>query len=216
MVAGRKVAEIPVTGESMEELDKHADLQGLRFLSGTFSETLKQMKVNTSELSRINDRINKALEIHKDIDDRKVHEIKDNYDDTRKKIRALEELSALKKLQDTDSSLYQVLGGAPPVPAAPAPESEFEETAGPGGSEDFDDFNELEDFDDFDELEDLAPENGADDFLEELVDDSDDDLFDGLSEELDEEDVEEFCPECNQPVPANASKCPNCGVEFVE
>ena len=41
------------------------------------------------------------------------------------------------------------------------------------------------------------------------------DINDGELELLNEADNEAcFCPKCNQPVPDNASCCPNCGVEF--
>ena len=204
VVGGKKIADIPVTGETMEELDKQGDLQGLRFLSGTFSESLKQMRDNTNELARISGRIDKAIEIQKDIDDKKVDESKESYDVARKKIRALEELSALKNLQDEGSSLYQVISGSePPATAAAAPEPGFEE---PRIEEPETSFDELEDFG---ELEDLSSESEEDGFLDELVDDSGEEL-----EELSEEDEEFSCPKCDQPVPADATKCPNCGVQF--
>ena len=202
VVGGKKIAEIPVTGETMEELDKKGDLQGLQFLSGTFSATLKQMKDNTRELTQINGRIDRAIELHKNIDDKKVDESKESYSVAQKKIKALEQLSALKKLQDEGSSLYQFISGSEP-PAAAAPEPEFEETSVEGPETSFDGLEG------FGELEDLASQSKDDDFLDELIDDSGEEL-----EELSEEDEEFSCPECDQPVPADATKCPNCGIQF--
>ena len=204
VVGGKKIAEIPVTGETMEELDKKGDILGLRRLAGTFSATLKQMRDNTNELTQINGRIDDAIELQKNIDDKKVDESKENCGVARKKIRALEELSALKNLQDEGSSLYRFISGSePPATAAAAPEPGFEE---PRIEEPETSFDELEDFG---ELEDLSSESEEDGFLDELVDDSGEEL-----EELSEEDEEFSCPKCDQPVPADATKCPNCGVQF--
>ena len=219
-VGGRKIAEIPDTGELMEELDRNGDLQGLRFLSGTFSESLRQMKGNTKELVRINDRIDAAIRMHQEVSDRKVGESKEDYDLSRKRIRVLEDLSALKKLMESGSNLFRFLGGKEPSEEMPGPSFQAATMEDPDSQ--FSDFQEefeekLEDLDeltddftdDLEELEDLEELDGGKDTLEELSDDSGDGL-----EELSEESEASECPVCNQPVPDDAAKCPNCGVEF--
>jgi len=156
---GMRVLNIEETGEIMEEIEEKGDEEGLHILSGTFAETLDQLAQSREELGRIEERIAEALKVQREREEEKLREMTAVYELTQKKIQALEELSALRRLQSGEVKLAKLFRGEIPDIEGGLFEEEKEEEIEEEleDIEDLDDFDELEDFDDLEDenLEDL-------------------------------------------------------------
>jgi ribosomal protein L40E len=179
--------QIEETGEVLELVDREAEYENMAVLSTTFADTLSQLAQSREELANIEVRIADALKVQRDREEKKLREIQSNYELTQKKIQALEELSLLRKLREGEDKLAAIFRGEDV-------EISGSILAGIGEEETGEDMEELED------LEDLDDAAGLDE-LEDL-------------EDLDEDQAQ--CPECEAFVPLDATRCPNCGVEFDE
>ncbi len=165
---GMRILSIEETGEIMEEIEDRGDEEGLHVLSGTFAETLDHLARSREELALIEERIGEALKLQREKEEEKLREMTATYELTQKKIQALEELSALRRLQSGEIKLAKLFRGEIPDIEG----SLFEEEQEMELEDELDeiqdlDLDTLDDFDD-DELED---EFGTDDdefnFLEE-------------------------------------------------
>jgi len=163
---GMRILDIEETGEIMEEIEEKGDEEGLHILSGTFAETLDQLAQSREELGRVEERIGDALKVQREREEEKLREMTAVYELTQKKIQALEELSALRRLQSGEVKLAKLFRGEIPDIEGGLFEEEKEEELEEEleDIEDLDDFDELEDYDEFED-EELSEENEE---LEEL------------------------------------------------
>ena len=164
---GMRVLTIEETGEIMEEIEEKGEEEGLHVLSDTFAETLEQLARSREELAQIEERIAEALKVQREREEETLREMTATYELTQKKIQALEELSALRRLQSGEIKLAKLFRGEIPDIEGGLFEEEREEEVE-------EDLEDIEDLEDLDELEDYDEDLGGDDFLEE------DDEFDEL------------------------------------
>lgn len=195
-ISEQRVLTVAETGEVLEKVDREADEEGIHILSNTFAETLTQLAKSREELARIEERIAEALRIQREKEEKKLQEISASYELTQQKIRALEELSALRRLAAGEEKLAAVFRGE---------EVDI-------GEDLFGSGEELEE----EEMEE-SPEEEEDLLEDELAGES---PLDNLDEELEELEPaggegETFtCGNCGAEVPADAKVCPVCGAEF--
>jgi len=191
-LTSQKVLSVAETGEVLEKVDRAADEEGLHVLSNTFAETLTQLARSREELGRIEESIAEALRIQRDKEEKKLQEISASYELTQQKIRALEELSALRRLAAGERKLASIFKGES-VDIG-------DELFGPKKEELEDEMDEDLKEDDIleEELSSELPLDELDDELEELS--------------SDEDKVE--CGNCHSLIPADATVCPVCGVQF--
>ena len=196
-LTNQRVLSVAETGEVLEKVDRKADEEGIHILSNTFAETLTQLARSREELGRIEERVAEALRIQREKEEKKLQEISASYELTQQKIRALEELSALRRLAAGERKLASIFRGES-IDIG-------DELFGEKKDELEDDLNdeledELEDEDDLleDELSSSLPLDELDDEMEEL--------------DSDEDKVE--CGNCHSLIPEDASVCPVCGVQF--
>ena len=148
------------------------------------------MKLSTRE---VEERVAEALRIQREKEEKKLQEISASYELTQQKIRALEELSALRRLAAGERKLASIFRGE----SIDIGDELFGEKKDEPDNELED---ELKDEDDLleDELSSNLPLDELDDEMEEL--------------ESDEDKVE--CGNCHSLIPEDASVCPVCGVQF--
>lgn len=192
-LTSQRVLSVAETGEVLERVDRAADEEGMHILSNTFAETLTQLAKSREELGRIEERVAEALRIQREKEEKKLQEISASYELTQQKIRALEELSALRRLAAGERKLAAIFRGE----SIDIGDELFSEKK-----------DELED--------DLQDEELKDDLLEdELSSELPLDELDDELEELgggDEDKVE--CGNCHSLIPEDATACPVCGVQF--
>lgn len=194
-LTSQKVLTVAETGEVLEKVDRVADEEGIHILSNTFAETLNQLARSREELGRIEERVAEALRIQREKEEKKLQEISASYELTQQKIRALEELSALRRLAAGERKLAAIFRG---------------ESVDIGD----DLFGEKKTGLD-DNLRGGDVRDSGDDLLEEELssnlplDELDDEL-----EELEGDDDKVECGNCHSQIPADASVCPVCGVQF--
>jgi hypothetical protein len=159
---GMRILNIEETGEIMEEIEERGDNEGLHVLSGTFAETLDQLAQSREELARIEERIGEALKVQRNREEEKLREMTAVYELTQKKIEALEELSALRRLQTGEVKLARLFRGEIPDIEGNLFDGEKEEELE----------DELEDIEDLEDLDDLEDFRGSGDLgdLEDLDD----------------------------------------------
>ena len=196
-ISNQRILTVAETGEVLEKVDREADEEGIHILSNTFAETLTQLAKSREELARIEERIADALRIQRGKEEKRLQEISASYELTQQKIRALEELSALRRLSAGEEKLAAIFRGE---------EVDIgDELFGPG--------EELE------EEENLEESPEEEDILEDEL--SGESPLDDLDEELEELEPagegggETFtCGNCGAEVPADAKVCPVCGAQF--
>lgn len=190
----QRILSVAETGEVLEKVDRTADEEGIHVLSNTFAETLTQLARSREELGRIEERVADALRIQREKEEKKLQEISASYELTQQKIRALEELSALRRLASGERKLAAIFKGE----AVDIGDELFGPKKEDLEEDELDD--ELEEDDDIleDELSSEMPLDDLDDELEEL--------------ESDEDKVE--CGNCHSLIPSDAMVCPVCGAQF--
>ncbi len=185
-ITSQRVLSVAETGEVLEKVDRKADEEGIHILSNTFAETLTQLARSREELARIEERVADALRIQREKEEKKLQEISASYELTQQKIRALEELSALRRLAAGEEKLAAIFKGE----AVDIGEELF------GAREEEEERLE----------EDLLEEELSSELpLEELEEEL---------EELEEEGESFTCENCGATVSANAKVCPVCGAQF--
>jgi RNA polymerase subunit RPABC4/transcription elongation factor Spt4 len=190
-LTSQRVLSVAETGEVLEKVDRAADEEGIHILSNTFAETLTQLAKSREELGRIEERVAEALMIQREKEEKKLQEISASYELTQQKIRALEELSALRRLAAGERKLAAIFRGE----SVDIGDELFGEKK-----------EEVED-----ELEDELEQDDLleDELSSELPDDLDDEF-----EELDSDEDKVECGNCHSLIPEDATVCPVCGVQF--
>ena len=144
---GMRIVSVEETGEIMEEVEEEAEEEGLHILSDTFAETLEQLAKSREELARIEERIAEALKVQREREEEKLRELTATYELTQKKIQALEELSALRRLQSGEVKLAKLFRGEiPDIEGGLFEEEEEKEEEIEEEIEELEDLEELEDF----------------------------------------------------------------------
>lgn len=192
-LTSQRVLSVAETGEVLEKVDRVADEEGIHILSNTFAETLTQLAKSREELGRIEERVAEALRIQREKEEKKLQEISASYELTQQKIRALEELSALRRLAAGERKLASIFRGE----SVDIGDELFGEI-----KEELDD--ELED--ELDKEDDLLEEELSSELP---LDELDDEL-----EELESDEDKVECGNCHSLIPEDASVCPVCGVQF--
>jgi predicted amidophosphoribosyltransferase len=201
-LTNQRVLSVAETGEVLEKVDRAADEEGIHILSNTFAETLTQLARSREELGRIEERVAEALRIQREKEEKKLQEISASYELTQQKIRALEELSALRRLAAGERKLASIFRGESIDIGDELFGEKKAELPSDLGSAMKDD--ELEDDLLEDELSSSLPLDELDDDMEELESTGGGD------------DDKVQCENCHSFIPEDAASCPVCGAEFVD
>lgn len=162
-------------------------------LSVAFTETLHRLVKTREKLSKIEGQLTNILKQERDEYEMELERVSQTYDETVRKISALEELAQMRAQSQDEQTLMDLLT------------AEGTDTSADTGYDDSGDYYDDGGYSD-DGYDDYSDDDYAEDDYEDLEDDEE-------FEDYEEEEVAE-CGECNAEIPGDATECPNCGASF--